>query len=136
MNDHDMTITAYKIALGIAVGATLFLVLGIGALGVIGGEGDRADMMFLGVIAIGVGGAIITRLRPNGMVWTMGAMAVATMVVGIIAIAAGKHHADGSSVIEILGLTGMYGSLFAASAWRFRVAGENRAERLHGRSGA
>ena len=118
--------TTYRIALGIAAGATLFLVLGIGALGVIGAEGDRADMMFLGVLAIGLGGAIGTRLRPEGMVWTMGAMAAATMIVGIIAIVLEKHEADESSVVEILGLTGMYASLFAVSAWRFGVAAEQR----------
>lgn len=118
--------TTYRIALGIGVGATLFLILGIGALGVIGAEGGRADMMFLGVLAIGLGGAIITRLRPEGMVLTMVAMAAATMIVGIIAIALGKHEADQSSVAEILGLTGMYASLFAAAAWRFRAAAAQR----------
>lgn len=118
--------TTYRVALSIAVGATLFLILGIGALGVIGAEGDRADMMFLGVLTIGLGGAIVTRLRPEGMFWTMGAMAAATMIVGIIAIALGRHEADESSVAEILGLTGMFASLFAASAWRFRAAAEQR----------
>lgn len=118
--------TTYRIALGIAAGTTLFLILGIGALGVIGAEGDRADMMFLGVLAIGLGGSIITRLRPDEMVWTMGAMAAATMIVGIIAIILGKHEADESSVAEILGLTGMFAALFAASAWRFRVTVQQR----------
>lgn len=121
-----MTGTTYKVAFAIAAGATLFLVLGIGALGVIGVEGDRADMMFLGVLAIGLGGAIVTRLRPEGMFWTTGAMAAATMIVGIIAIILGKHHAAESSVAEILGLTGMYACLFAVSAWRFRAAVQQR----------
>jgi hypothetical protein len=121
-----MTGANYRVALGIAVGASLFLVLGIGALGVIGAEGDRADMMFLGVLAIGVVGAIVTRLRPEGMVWVMGAMAAATMIVGIIALILGKHNADESSVAEILGLTGMYAALFAASAWHFGIAARHR----------
>jgi len=112
----------YRIALALAVGATLFLVLGIGALGVIGEEGDRADMMFLGVLGIGVAGAIVSRLRPEGMSWTMAAMAAATIAIGGIALAMGKHEAAESSVLEILGLTGMYASLFAASAWLFRKA--------------
>lgn len=118
--------TTYRIALGIAAGATLFLILGIGALGVIGAEGDRADMMFLGVLVIGLGGSIVTRLRPEGMVWTMGAMAAATMTVGIIAIILRKHEAEESSVAEILGLTGMFAALFAASAWRFQATVQQR----------
>jgi hypothetical protein len=121
-----MNPTTYKVALGIAAGATLFLVFGIGALGVVGVEGDRADMMFLAVLAIGLVGAIVTRLRPEGMVWTMGAMAAATMIIGIVAITLGKHQAEESSVAEILGLTGMYACLFAASAWRFRAATQPR----------
>ena len=118
--------TNYRVALAIAAGAALFLVLGIGALGVIGAEGDRADLMFLGVLAIGIGGAMITRLRPEGMVRTMSATAAATMIVGVVAITLGKHQADESSVLEILGLSGMYASLFAASAWRFRAAAAHR----------
>jgi hypothetical protein len=118
---NSMTIY-FRLAIGIAVGTALFLVLGIGALGVIGTEGDRADMMFLGVLGIGVAGAIVSRLRPEGMVWTMAAMATATMIVGIIAIMLGKHEAEASSVAEILGLTGMYASLFAASAWCSHLA--------------
>ena len=110
----------YGLALGIAIASALFLLMGIGALGVIGAEGDRADMMFLAVLAIGVIGAIATRLRPEGMVWTMGAMAAATMIVGFIAVAMGEHEAEATSVPEILGLTGMYATLFAASAWCFR----------------
>ena len=43
--------------------------------------------------------------------------------------ALGKHEADESSVAEILGLTGMYASLFTASAWRFRAAAEQRRHR-------
>ena len=120
---HD---TPYRVAVGIAAGAAIFLVLGIVALGVIGAEGDRADMMFLAVLAIGVAGAVVTRLRPEGMVWTMGATAAATMIVGVIAILLGKHRAEHSSVAEILGLTGMYASLFAASAWGFRAASHRR----------
>jgi hypothetical protein len=121
--------TTYRTALALAVGASIFLILGIGALGVIGAEGDRADMMFIGVLAIGLVGAIVTRLEAAGMVWTMSAMAAATMIVGTIAIALGKHEAAASSVAEILGLTGMFASLFAASAWRFRAAAAQRRHR-------
>ena len=32
------------------------------------------------MLAIGVAGAVVTRLRPDGMAWTMGATAAATMM--------------------------------------------------------
>lgn len=56
------------------------------------------------------------------MMRTMVATAAATMAVGVIAIILGKHEAEQSSVLEILGLTGMFALLFAASAWQFRTA--------------
>ena len=114
--------TAYRLGIALAIGTAFFLVAGIGALGVIGAEGDRADLMFLGVLVIGIGGAIITRLRAHGMALTMTATAAATMLVGFIAIALGEHESEGTSIPEILGLTKMFAALFAASAWAFRTA--------------
>jgi hypothetical protein len=121
MND-----SSYRAAVAIAVGTALFLLFGIGALGVVGSDGDRADLMFLGVLAVGVVGSIIARFRPVGMAWTMFVTAGATMLVGVIALALGRHEAEHSSVPEIMGLTGMYAALFATSAWRFRAAAHDR----------
>ena len=118
--------TAYRLGILIAIGTALFLVAGIGALGVIGAEGDRADMMFIGVLAIGICGAVISRLRAHGMARTMWVTAVATLLVGVVAIALGKHESEGTSVPEILGLTTMFAALFAASAWQFRTAAAHR----------
>ena len=114
--------TAYRWGLATAAGTALFLLWGIGAMGVIGTEGDRADMLFLGVLAIGIAGALAARFRAEGMVRAMLLTAAATVLVGVIAIVLGKHDEPDTSVIEILGLTGMFASLFAASAWLFRSA--------------
>lgn len=113
---------AYRSAVALALGTALFLLFGIGALGVIGVEGDRADLMFLGVLAIGLGCAITARFRAPGMSRAMFVTAGATMLVGVIALLLDKHHAPQSSALEILGLTGMYALLFAGSAWLFRLA--------------
>jgi len=114
--------TAYRSAVAVAVGAALFLVWGMAALGVVGIEGDPADLMFFGVLAIGIGGAIVARLQPDGMARAMFVTAAATVLVGVIALMLGKHRAEYSSVFEILGLTGMFATLFAGSAWLFRSA--------------
>ena len=113
---------AYRTAIAVAIGAALFLVWGMAALGVVGVEGDPADLMFFGVLAIGIGGAIVARLQPDGMARAMFATAAATALVGVIALMLGKHRAEYSSVLEILGLTGMFAALFAGSAWLFRSA--------------
>lgn len=117
-----MPTTAYRAALGVAVGTALFLLWAIGALGVIGSEGDRADLMYLGVLAIGITGAIVGRFQPDGMARAMAVTAAATATVGVITLLLGKHEAEYSSVFEILGLSAMFTTLFAGSAWLFRSA--------------
>ena len=114
--------TTYRRAVALAIGTALFLLWGMGGLGIIGADGDRADLMFLGVLAVGIGGAIVARFRPDGMARAMLVTAAATVLVGVIALMLGKHEAEYSSVREILGLTGMFATLFAASGWLFRSA--------------
>ena len=115
---------AYRSAVAVAVGAALFLLAGMGALGVLGTEGDPADLMFFGVLAIGISGAIVARFQADGMARAMFVTAAAIVLVGVIALILGKHEAEHSSVFEILGLTGMFATLFATSAWLFRSAAE------------
>lgn len=112
--------TAHRLAYALAVGTALFLVGGIGALGIVGEEGDRADLLYLGALALGVVGAALARLRPRGMAWAMYAAAAATLLAGVIALLLGKHEAEVSSVPEIMGLSAMYAALFASSGWLFR----------------
>lgn len=112
--------TTYRSAWAVAAGTGLFLIAGIGALGIVGVEGDRTDLLYLGALAVGIVGAAVARLRPRGMAWAMSASAAATMLAGLVALALGKHETEYSSVPEIIGLTVMYAALFATSAWLFR----------------
>jgi hypothetical protein len=112
----------YRAALGIAVAAAFILVFLMGAVGIIGEDGDPADLMYFGVLAVGIIGAVIARFRPEGMARALLAMALATALVAVIALIAGKHEAPISSVWEILGLNGFFVALFTGSAWLFRHA--------------
>ena len=114
--------TAYRTAIAVAIVAALFLLWGMAALGVIGIEGDPADLMYFGVLAIGISGAIVARFQPDGMARAMFVTAAATVLVGMIALLLGKQEAEYSSVVEILGLTAMFATLFAGSALLFRIA--------------
>src|SRR5688500_13970176 len=87
---RNATGNAYRLAVGVAVGAALMLVWVVGAVGVVGEEGDRADLMYLGVIAVGIVGAIAARFRPDGMAWALLAMALAQALAAVIALLAGK----------------------------------------------
>jgi hypothetical protein len=117
---------AYRAAVGVAIATTLILLWMMGAVGVIGEDGDRADLMYLGVLAVGIIGAVIARLQPHGMARALLATALAQALVAVIALIAGKHQAPISSVWEILGLNGFFVALFIGSAWLFRHAARNQ----------
>jgi len=56
--------TAYKSAVVLAFATPFILFWLIGAVGVLGVDGDRADLMYIGVLAVGVIGTIIARFQP------------------------------------------------------------------------
>jgi hypothetical protein len=114
--------TAYRLAIGLALATGLFLVWGVAAMGVIGAEGDPFDLLYFGVLAVGIVGALIARFQPRGMVRAVLAMALAQTLVTVIALMAGKQQSPVSSVAEIVGLNGMYIALFLGSAWLFSRA--------------
>ena len=59
--------TTYRFASGVAVGAAFILVwLSLGV-GIIGRDGDPANLMYFGVLAVGIIGTLIARFRPGGM---------------------------------------------------------------------
>lgn len=113
---------AYKVAAGVALGAGLLLVWSFLAVGILGETGDPADLMYAGVLAVGILGAVLARFRPLGMARALLATALAQALVAVIALIAGKHEAPISSVLEIVGVNGLFVALFAGSAWLFRHA--------------
>ena len=114
--------TAYRFAVSLALATAFILVTLIGAVGVIGAEGDRFDLMYFGVLAVGIIGAIIARFQPHGMARALFATALAQALVAVIALIAGKHQSSVSSVPEILILNGFFVVLFLKSARLFRNA--------------
>lgn len=114
---------AYAAAAALAVAASLFLVWSILALGLIGVEGDPADRMYLGVIAVGLLGALVARFRPAGMARALAAMALAQAAVLVVALALGRRQSPVTSIPELAGLNAMFIALFLGSAWLFRRAG-------------
>ena len=113
---------AYRSGVGLAVGSAFFLVWLIGAVGVIGVDGDSADRLYAGVLLVGLAGAVIGRFRARGMARALVAMAAATALVAVVALMAGKHEDPVTSVFELLGLNAMFITLFLAAAWRFHGA--------------
>ena len=56
------------------------------AVGIIGDEGNSANLMYVGVLAAGIIRAIITRGQPRGMAGTLSVMAFAHALVPVIAL--------------------------------------------------
>ena len=114
--------TAYRWAAGIAVGAGFFLVWINFAVGVIGSEDNPANLMFAGVLAIALLGALGARLRPAGMAYASFGTAFAQLLTGIIALA-GDLGAEGAGWPgDVIALTAIFTCLWLASAFLFRSA--------------
>ena len=110
---------AYRAAVVVALAAAFILVWVNVAVGIIGDEGDLANMMYIGVFAVGFIGAIIARFQPHGMARALFATALAQALVAVIALIAEL----GSPWIgpgEILILNGFFIALWVGSALLFR----------------
>lgn len=120
--------TTYRFAVGVALAAALVLVwLSLGV-GIIGRDGDPANRMYFGVLAVGIIGALIARFRPRGMALALFATALAQTSVAVIALIAGLGDPY-SGPLELSALNGFFVALFGASAWLFRRAAHGRPER-------
>ena len=120
--------TVYRSAIGVALTAAFILVwLSLGV-GIIGKDGDAANVMYFGVLAVGIIGAIIARFQPHGMARALCATALAQASVAAIALIAGLGRPY-SGPAEILLLNGFFVALFAGSAWLFWRAAGGRTER-------
>ncbi len=109
---------AYRAGVGVAVAAALLLLWVNGAVGLTDGP---ADGLYPAVVAVGVAGAFLARFRPRGMAVALLATALAMVLVGVIALVAGRVPAH-NSAFEVLALTAFFAVLFAGAAWLFREA--------------
>ena len=117
---------AYRAAVGVALAAALLLVWVNGAVGIIGDSGDPANLMYVGVLAVGIVGAVVARFRPHGMARALFATALAQASVAAIAPIFGLGSGSPPGVLGILILNGFFVVLFVGSASLFRHAGRGR----------
>lgn len=119
--------TAYRAAVGVALAAAFLLVWVNGAVGIIGSEDNDANLVYYGVLAVGLIGAFVARFRPGGMARALAVTALAQASVAVVALVAGLVS-PGSGPLEIAALNGFFVSLFVGSAWLFRRAARGRPE--------
>jgi len=113
---------AYRIAIAFALLTGLFLIWSNLAVGLIGSEDNVANLMYFGVIAVGIIGAFWADFQPDGMMYNMLAMACSHVVITVIALLMGLQHLPYSSVTEVVGVNFFFFMLFTLSALLFRYA--------------
>jgi hypothetical protein len=118
----------YRAALAVAL-AGLFLLIWINlAVGIIGGEDNPANAMYLGVFAVAFLGTCIARLRPRAMARAMFGTASAVALVAVAALVF-RLAGSASGAAVAVGVNAMFVALFAGSGLLFREAARRRPER-------
>lgn len=113
---------SYRFAATFAVVTSFLLVWVNLAVGFLGDEGNPANLMFLGVIAIGFAGALLAGSRAAGMAQAMMVTAAAQVLAGIVGYAAGWSSPGEQGVYEVVMGTSLFTALWLASAFLFTRA--------------
>lgn len=113
----------YRAAFGVAVLGGFLLVWVNLAVGVIGGENNPANLMYLGVLATVAFGSVAVRFRASGMARVLLATALVQASVAIIAIVTGMHQ---GRTLQLVGVTVFFLGPWLLSAALFGIAARRR----------
>jgi hypothetical protein len=83
---------------------------------------NPANLMFGGVPAVGIAGAVIARFQSQGMIRALATTALAQALVAAVALIAGWGSIGPTWPWNIALLTGFFAALWLVSAWLFRKA--------------
>ena len=118
--------SAYRLGVGVALATALVLVWMNLAVGLIGSEDNPANLLYIGVLAVGFIGALIARLRPRAMARALFATALAQALVPVIALIIWKPSAASSEallgILGVFAVNALFVMLFVGSALLFRRA--------------
>jgi hypothetical protein len=110
----------HRAAFGIALVASLLLVWVNLAVGIIGDDDNPANLMYLGVLAVGFVGAVLARFQPRGMSHALLATALAQALVAAIALAFGLGEVRANVFVN-----GFFVVLWVSAALLFQRSGAN-----------
>lgn len=111
---------AYRSGVACALAAAFLLVWINGAVGIIGDEDNPLNLLYGGVIAVALIGAVAARFRAKGMTRAMTAAAGAQALMIVVAVIAGTDDPPGWAGLVLL--NGFFVGLFALAAALFRNA--------------
>jgi hypothetical protein len=115
---------AYRAAVGVALLAALLLVWINLAVGIIGSEDNPANLMYIGVLAVLLIGALLARFRPQAMPRVLFATALAQVVVSVVALMIWQPEISSTEVLldllRAVGVNALFVAMWVGSALLFR----------------
>ncbi len=116
--------TVYRVAFGVGLAGAFLLLWVNGAVGIIGTEGQPANLMYGAVFAVGLIGSLMARFKPRPMARTLFAAALTQMLVPVIALLIWPPPATSwaPGVFGVFVLSAFFAMLFVISALLFRKA--------------
>lgn len=103
----------FRLGAGFALLAGFLLVWINGAVGIIGDEGNPANLMFGGVLLVAIAGAVGAGKRPAGLARAMAAAALVQLAIGAVAFGADR---------AVLPVTVLFVLMWLTAALLFRAA--------------
>jgi hypothetical protein len=114
----------YRIAFGIGLAGAFLLFWVNSAVGIIGNEGQPANLLYGAVFLVGLIGSLIARFKPRGMAVTLFVAAVTQMLVPVVALIIWPPPATSWSpgVSGVFVLNAFFAALFVVSGLLFQRA--------------
>jgi hypothetical protein len=113
---------AYQAGVVVALGTGILTLWVTGAVGIIGSENNPGNLLYLGVVALAIAGAIAAQGGAGRMVWAMGLAAIATLSVPVFAFNGVAKPASDVMAPEVFIATGVFAAGWALSAFFFHNA--------------
>ncbi|PIR69349.1 MAG: hypothetical protein COU47_03190 [Candidatus Niyogibacteria bacterium CG10_big_fil_rev_8_21_14_0_10_46_36] len=117
-------ITVYRAAFSLGLAGAFLLFWVNGAVGIIGNEGQPANVLYGAVFVVGLVGSLASRFQPKGMARTLFVAAIVQMLVPVAALIIWPSSAISwsPSVLGVFILSAFFAAFFLVSAMLFQRA--------------
>jgi len=121
--------TVYRVAFGVGLVAAFLLFWANAAVGIIGNEGQPANLLYGAVFAVGLAGSLLAGFKPHGMARTLFAAALTQLLVPVIAFLIWPDLSWGAvGAFGVFYFNGFFVMLFLISGFLFRYASATDSE--------
>ena len=122
--------SVYRFAFGIGLLGAFLLFWVNGAVGIIGNEGQTANLLYGAVFIVGLVGSLVSRFKPRGMSRTLFTAALIQLLIPVIALIAWPRVSwGGAGMGGVFVFNAVFAVMFAGSALLFLKAARREPER-------